>query len=186
MKDDTQKLIGKILDETAERDAIHVAVAPVIAGEDLWPGREVGFVYGSNEVVKSKSKDYGMDPIGIVDPFLDGRVEKGQRFFVFLFPGTVTGMRHHWNHPAFQTPKVASNASEKWLREFANKWNFDYKSMIDAAIEGDYVVAQGIDLHGADELDPGDEQLFWYHVGQVTGKEFSEEHKQNFGWSCSC
>lgn len=87
--------LGGTPDETARRDAVHVAVAPVIAGEDLPPGSRVNLLDG--KAYESTS------PIGIVDPFQRECVRKGERFWLLLFPGTITGLRHQWSHSAFAT-----------------------------------------------------------------------------------
>jgi len=188
--------IGKLLTGGEERDCIHMAIFPAIAAEDgLRPGAEVGLVYGTTNQIKSMERLYGLPAIGIVDPFLfkslwENRqysVKKGDRVWVFLFPGTVTGMRHHWRHEALDTPHVPKNESEKWLREFADKWNFNYDEMIAGAQEDEgYVVAMGIDLHSSSELAPGDEGRFWDHIENITGRQFNQKHRETFGWSCSC
>jgi ABC-type nitrate/sulfonate/bicarbonate transport system substrate-binding protein len=85
--------VGKLIDSDARRDAIHVAVAPVEAAEDLQPGQHVGLVAGLASGTVAA--------IGVVDPFLTEAVRKGQRFWLFLYPNTVTTLRHVWTHPAF-------------------------------------------------------------------------------------
>lgn len=182
------KTIGKLIEGAAERDAIHVAILPVTAAEDLSRGMEVGLVYGTTDQVKSKQRRYGQKPIGIVDPFLeDYCVPKGQRCWVFLFPGTVIGMRHHWSHPDIDQQREPATESERWLRKFADKWNFDYGEMVTNAQDNEgYVVAMGRDLHSRTELEPGDELEFWRHIEKLVGREFDENHRANFGWSCSC
>lgn len=195
---DTQFTIGKLLDGSApERDAIHIAVARVTAGERLQAGDEVGFAYGSTSIVKRREAVYALKPIGIIDPFLrapegwSGEVPEGQQCWLFLFPNTITDMRHEWQHPAFNQAPATTNESEMWLHQFADRWNFDYDEMITNASAkpdsewGNYVVAQGIDLHSSGELGD-DHALFWHHLAKMTGKAFSQEHIDKFVWSCTC
>lgn len=182
--------LGTILPEghSFNRDAVHVAIVPVIAGEDLRPGCRLRMVYGTTNTVINGDSNH--DAIGIADPFIRGwRIEKGQKFWMWLNPGTITGLRHDWTHPAFDGQRATTTEAEKWLREFACKWNFDYDEMIAAAIgdEDDaYVVARGIDLHSATELDPGDEDRFWSCIEAIHGTTASDERRQKFSWSCSC
>jgi hypothetical protein len=97
--------LGQTPDAEARRDAVHVAVAPVVAGQTLLPGVTVGLDV-DGEAVRSA------DPIGIVDPFRTDAVEPGERFWLLLFPNTITGLRHSWTHPAFAAkPPTAQAAS---------------------------------------------------------------------------
>lgn len=95
---DTQKMIGKLITSDAgevHRDAVHVAVMPVIAGDKLQPGDRVR-LDRDNEVYEADAVD---DIVGIVDPFLAHSVRKGQRLWLFLLPNSVTSLRHVWTHP---------------------------------------------------------------------------------------
>lgn len=85
-----------ITDGDCRRDAVHIAVAPVTAAGPLAPGQHVGLLGGGHEFAGPCDR-----PVGIVDPFLTAGVEPGQRFWLFLYPGTVTSLRHFWTHPAF-------------------------------------------------------------------------------------
>lgn len=99
----TELGIGKLVENDGQgRDAIHVAVVPVIAAVRLRPGCRVGLDEdGRAEISETRHC------IGIVDPFLEEWVEEGQKFWLFLYPGTITSLRHVWTHPAFK-PKVPS------------------------------------------------------------------------------
>ncbi len=79
------------------RDAVHVAVIPAVAGEHLDPGMRVG--PGRDGMYVECVN--GVDLVGLVDPFLPNAVKRSERFWLFLYPGTVTSLRHHWQHPAF-------------------------------------------------------------------------------------
>ena len=198
--EDTLKLIGKVLPPGihADRDAIHVAVLPVISDEEyICAGMRLNFKYGSRtNVVRAKGREYDDPGVGIADPFLIEEVKLGQRFFMFMKPGSVTGMRHHWNHAGVDTVFPEESESEKWMRTFAQKWNFNYEELIQEASASDqrgeggydynhYIVAMGRDLHSASELGE-DHDLFWRHLEVLTGKKFNDKHQRNFGWSCSC
>ncbi len=91
-----QPTLGQLLSGNERRDAVHVAIAPVQAGTELRPGQRIGLLEG---------KAYAnAETIGIVDPFLVFPVPKGEWFYLWLYPNTVTSLRHVWTHPAF-TPK---------------------------------------------------------------------------------
>lgn len=50
---DPIKTIGKPLTGHEERDAIHIAIMPVVTAEDyMRPGESVSFVYGTTNMVK--------------------------------------------------------------------------------------------------------------------------------------
>lgn len=93
--------LGETPADDARRDAVHVAVAPVIAGMPLRPGMHIELRAG---VAVGDSEDGlypNFKPIGVVDPFLRRIVQKDERFWIFLYPNTVTSLRHVWSHPAF-------------------------------------------------------------------------------------
>lgn len=92
-------VLGRPITGPAGRDAVHVAVAPMTAGHVLWPGNDVG-LGADGRVYLARD---GVEPIGIVDPFLREQVQEGQRFWLCLYPNTITGLRHVWTHPAFAT-----------------------------------------------------------------------------------
>lgn len=69
---DALETLGTIIDETQKRDAIHIAVEPVKAGEHLQPGDHITVVNGvATKAPKEKA-------LGIVDPYLEVNVKKGQ------------------------------------------------------------------------------------------------------------
>ncbi len=188
-KEDTQQTIGKLHRETYERDAIHVAVMPVIASQTLSPGQHIGFCEGGYQVTSDPSSPYKL--IGIVDPFLPTDVQKGDRFWMVLYPNTITGLKHVWSHPAIShTGHGVGTESEKWLRDFADSVDADYHWMMQVASTHcedskkgwpDYLI-EGGKWEGQSTPDE-----FWDHYERVTGKKLPESEYGRPGiFSCSC
>jgi len=101
-----QPKLGQTPDSTAARDAIHIAITPVTSAERLFPGQHVGLIPGTSDRVTTAAPH-----IGIVDPYLTAPVQPGQRFYLCLYPQTVTSLRHEWTHPAFGVASVAPVAA---------------------------------------------------------------------------
>jgi len=185
-----EKIVG-----VAQRDAIHIAVLPCIVGQDyLNVGESVRLMTGSSEVVISA--EHGEQGIGVIDPFLrDWSVRKGDRVWVYLVPNTVTGLRHHWEHPAIDNPPKMS-APELDLRQWCDRLSFDFDEVVAAGQElkktgkdksewGTYIVRRGQDLHSSGELGE-DLNVFWELLEAYLNLKFTDVEKAELGWSCSC
>jgi hypothetical protein len=101
---DALDTLGTIIGPDEKRDAIHLAVYPVEAGERLGPGTDVLLEDGR------AWRAYDNDGVGIVDPFLDGTVVPGERFWLVVYPRQITSLRHVWEHPAFPQSDAALRA----------------------------------------------------------------------------
>jgi len=95
--------LGKLITEPhPARDAVHIAVEPVIAAGPLGVNARLKIV-GTDDKTGLLLVDVadGPEAAGIVDPFLPYPPVRGERFFLCLFPNTVTSLKHFWSHPAF-------------------------------------------------------------------------------------
>lgn len=89
----TELHVGQIITGLGQkRDAIHIALTPAVCRQKiLRPGQHVG-----------KNGTEERPHVGIVDPYLRAPVLEGQEFWLFLYPNTVTSLRHEWTHTAFE------------------------------------------------------------------------------------
>lgn len=94
-----------------KRDAIHVAVTPATAGERLEPG---DWVTLDRNHCAWKRLGRGNTPVGIVDPFLKNDVQYGEKFWLFVTPGTVRNLRHSWDHDYVPDEEAASPAVDEY------------------------------------------------------------------------
>lgn len=176
---DALKTLGtNQLDETAGRDAIHIAVEPVTCDEIVYPSQHVGFLNGK-AITKGTL-------VGIVDPFLSSPVQPGQKFWLLVYPRTITSLRHVWEHPEFEHKdlRTAFEKSQYWLMNFADGIDESYENVMSVADShqvkgayGDYI-SQG---HRFDGEETPDE--FWDHYAIVRG--VATPVRASF-FSCSC
>lgn len=149
-----QKLnLGQIIIGPKERDATHIAVLPVVAAENLKAGVHVGL---SRKGEACQSAEH----VGIVDPFLKTKVLQGDKFWLFMYPNTITGLRHEWSHPILSKVENSKKEDEK-------------------------AAFYGRDCHGYSDV-PNAEELF-HHLSVVLGQTIDRAYFEDNGYfSCSC
>jgi hypothetical protein len=168
--------LGQLPDVKADRDAVHVAITPVEADTLLYPGQHVILKDG-------KAIAQLADAVGIVDPFLPPgtKIEAGTKFWLCLYPKTVTGIRHHWSHPAFaDTIPVCGGAERDWITLFARRWEYTFDEFMAAArryiekgeeLDDKWVQAYDGDIYA-------DWEIFWKHFHTLTGLSLNGKERE--------
>lgn len=185
------------LEETASRDAIHIAVEPVLSDEILYAGQFIGIENGK---ASTKAKKL----LGIVDPFLTGAIYPGNKFWMLVFPRTITSLRHVWSHPDFNEElKIPSfpqgvSGAKSWLQNWCKSTgDITYEELIEVMDKGfvksenpengyelrwenhhDYLLSVGCDNSTYDI--PAE---VWIHVETILGRKL-DSYPSHF--SCSC
>lgn len=200
---------GKLVpdDFPDERDAIHIATAAVFAEHDLQPGEHVGLTTEKPDVMGRSE----IAPLGIVDPFLTKTIKKGERFWVFLYPGSIRSLRHAWSHPAFDKKAALIEAlkdspAKRRMRAFAEslpnkdrieEWddvNYTYKTISEGVpytMEDVLFHARAFVEHGEYWSEGGDFEGqgiyngFWDDYTSITGLPGPSDGDYHF-FSCSC
>lgn len=196
---DATASLGTIHTTLQHRDAIHLAVEPVIAGEILTPGMHIGIRNGLAVEAEGNIK-----ALGIVDPFLPHAVTHGDKFYLILFPRMITSLRHVWEHPDFQ-PVVETPPTEEQLHQtlvllhdpkaVAKQLIMDAADSLGVGFDElmDHANAKRIDedhywVHEEDGGKFEGESIpsgFWNAFETYTGKKVPADSKHNF-LSCSC
>lgn len=192
--------LGSLIGPAEGRDAIHVAVLPVEAGETMYPAQRIRIVDG-----KATATGVGK-AVGIVDPFLSGPVYEGQRFWLLLFPRTITSLRHVWSHPDFPdeivpgTPAMPEAVaddpvarSKNWIDNFAGDLDLTVNQVMRGAELwaetakgdrwGEYTYENGENYKGMSEERFAE---FWRHYEVVTGRPLEEDVRRESFFTCSC
>lgn len=206
--------LGKIITENGpevRRDAVHIAIIPMIADEELNAGDSVALTADRQRAFRrsrtlhkwdnQKQESYDIPlagAVGIVDPFLLDSVKQGERFWLLIFPGQVTTLQHHWTHPAFildfvkDAPAPAEVVpdkaeSERWLRAYALRyWQYSepedgYRKLLEQMANGTPTY-EGTDMHSRGDLNDAEELR--RHAEIVLGKKINYDEFEYF--SCTC
>lgn len=190
MATDAVATIGMLIPETSGRDAIHLATEPVIAGERLYAGQHIGFL--PDGTVGTAAAEL----LGIVDPFLTAPLFPGNRFWLVVYPRTITSLRHVWEHPSFASEPTApamptddKSVSERWLQKYADDIDETFNTLMSAAdrfiATGEYFLgAEEHGYHGKFEGE-GTHPDFWHHYQIYRGVVVPAEDQHSF-FSCAC
>lgn len=200
---DALATLGMIHTQPEKRDAIHLGVEPVEAGETLNAGQHVCLING-----KAFRQDHGK-PVGIVDPFLPKHphgqdVLPGQRFWLIVYPRQITSLRHVWEHPDFPAsgdtaaaPELSEEQFERamelvdnskavakaFINSEADRLDISYDELIEAAT--DFVDHDEYLVDGGKFESKRVSQGFWEHYQIITGKKVPADQQHNF-LSCAC
>jgi hypothetical protein len=207
MAKDAVATMGDFLpDDAGGRDAVHVAVFSAVSDERLFPGQHVAILGQGKHDVHVASKG---ELIGIADPFIMGGIPSGKRFWVYLYPRTITSLSHKWGHPAFDdnagayVPPATKLQSEEWLREFTRTGDCpSYGRLMEIITAMGNGQITSIDVEGGmtddyDSWSADSEYLytggtdshgdipdeFWKHAENVIGKPLKLRPKY---FTCSC
>lgn len=183
---DALETLGTLIDSNQKRDAIHLAVIPVMAKSSLNPGDNVT----ANGEIEGEF-------VGIVDPFLKDPIEPGQWFWLVIYPRKITSLRHVWEHPDIpdeikeEISSIEVEKSKKWIEDYAASFIDEYEDGLSITGIGLILGASNYLQHG-DSLSKGSlfeghsvSDEFWDHYEIVTGKKVKIENRQDF-FSCSC
>lgn len=187
---DALDTLGSIIGPEEKRDAIHLAVFPVEAGELLQPGQHVSVHYEDGEGLAFRALPG--KGVGIVDPFLTKPVGTDERFWLVVYPREIASLRHVWEHHAFPPsgetqgllidPEPRRGDALLWIERFARDRDIELGNLLSAARDrrGDeYLTIYGDDASGniPDE--------FWDHFEVFEGVKIPAKQRSTY-FSCSC
>lgn len=160
----------KLSDKPTEgvRDAVHVAIIGQVATEHLRAGQRLKH--------------------GIVNPFGPEVVCRGESYWLFLYPETVTDMVHVWSHPAFPVGTTAESKKEvarKWLESQCGPLGISFDALVSEHCE---IVNREWIITSLNESARDHwwsiEKEFWEHYRDFTGRDVPLEERG--GFTCTC
>lgn len=188
--------LGTLPQGNEGKDAVHIAIIPAIAGMFLQCGMSVKMNRGGHAIECPEK-----DAIGIVDPFLkqnNACVVKGSWFWLCLYPKTITGLRHVWEHPSFPMTEVSPESkstdnklqSKLWLTDYVSRhcpyWedypDKGYSEFLRYVKDERWIYYNGSDCHSLSDVYEQDE--LFKHLSVVLECRIDSDYFTAF--TCSC
>ena len=167
---------GRHPEQAGVKDAVHVAIVSVRAGQYLEPGTRVSLNEHREAVGDSKG-------FGLVDPFLKKSVQTGDTCWVMMDAKETGTVRHIWDHEQDFTAPERETKQNEYLLGHAKRLGVSYKQLMDAVEQ--LVYNQKTTVYAGtlteEELEEKIEHIddFWYDWKDETGYEFD-----NMGSEC--
>jgi hypothetical protein len=185
-----QPRLGQLIVGEAERDAVHVAVVPVTAGIPLDPGTPVGIMA---DLAWPAPGTKNVESIGVVDPFLKAPVKKGERFYLFLYPGSAIGLRHVYRHPVLDAALIRQETMEalnapavEYMRKCAKLIDMTYSDLTEALSKYvDYGETTDVNMDQSNNSMDIEWPKLWAAWGVVTGSAMPKDPKEE-PFNCKC
>lgn len=199
---DALETLGMVHFRKEYRDAIHLAVEPVEAGENL---KRADYITLKDGLAYKCKED---EALGIVDPFVK-KVKAGESFWLVVLPRKITSLRHVWSHPDFKEEEVmcaepeekgAKQKAYEWIRNYAESFGtYEEDYGISYRISAEDLISYGVCAYEDWKRDTWPDYLvrgglleghcvsdeFWVQLGIYLGEELDPEYTGNF-FSCSC
>lgn len=130
--------LGKLIADNytgVDRDAVHVAVIAVYAKERLDPGAHVavdvtsGTAYMPYMAYRPGTRAGSAPTIGIVDPFLDEEVYAGDRFWLYLYPGSINSLSHQWTHSVLDAEPFPKEVEKVFVKTYPDTDSEDVEEL---------------------------------------------------------
>lgn len=124
---DALETLGTIHTREEFRDAIHLGVEPVEAGEHLNPSEHIGIGPDGKAYSSVDSRVYSnIKALGIADPFITRSINPGEKFWLVVYPRQITSLRHVWTHPDFDSNEqkvldISEATSEDLMKEIQRR-----------------------------------------------------------------
>jgi hypothetical protein len=181
--------LGNSPSRSSTRDAIHVAIIPITVEERCNPGDHVSIQKTKNhwtgyEAYNPRKNRHPRHTVGIIDPFKSTPVLPNESTWLVLYPDTVTGMKHHWEHPSFE-PQNTESLDVEWMKIQCEELGIEYNDLM----APDHPIKQGEYICTFNNEDAQDHYRtiyneFWACLERLTNRNYDDTDRG--GFSCSC